>query len=307
MFIECTQLNSTSALQEAFVKLVTILSGLASIDISINNFNRGNNTDKWYFETLINKCQCGLDEPTNNWIFKHCLVADVVYDRKISPAWHCNNAFLDYLELEYRLFYEMASKARQLLETTEGQKRIAELRLMLTAATKNLEPDDAARITGELLAHMVIEGSWQCIFIQILREDFDLEHNRDLAGRFNDDIEIVKTVLAQRGDLLACVSNRLRNDPDLVLLANRNYFYAFKYAGSMAKNNEALLRKVIEENPLAMIFATESLKNDKDFVLPLLLGSPGIYTSLSKRLKSDPDIQAVAKNKKNWLRAIARW
>ena len=312
MSIELNQLNSTSALQAAFVKLVAILTGLSSMDVTINQFNRSDNIDKWYFETLVEKCQNGLDESKNNWTFKHCLVLDAINSRGLIPPWHYDYTFLGYLNREYRFFYETAEKAHHVVNTTEDPDRKTELRQILSAATKQLEPDEARRIIKELLAHMAIESLSQHVFIDLLREDFDLDHDRELvlflvrqdpmifqnlADRFNDDIEIATSAIAQRGELLRHASNRLKNDPDLILLAHRNCFYAFIYAGPIAKHNEALLRKIIQENPLSMMFATESLQNDKDFVLPLLSRKPRIYQYLSERLKSDPDIQAAIGNK----------
>ena len=100
------------------------------------------------------------------------------------------------------------------------------------------------------------------------------------------------------GYALEYAGTDLKNDPDVVLSAAGNIVHSFRHAGPAAKNNEALLRKIIEGNPLAIIFATESLKDDKDFVLPLIPRSAVVYDYLSDRLKSDPEIQTIAQNKK---------
>ena len=338
MSIEYTQVNSTSALQAAFVKLVTILTGLTSMDCTIKGFNRGDNIDKWYFETLVEKCQNGLDESTNNWTFKHCLVLDAINDRGLNSLWHCDYTFLDYLDKEYKLIFEITRKVNSWVSTTEYPNNNTEqLRQIFRAATKDLEPYEAARIVKELLVHMVIETRSAKIFIQLLRKDFDLDHDRDLvlflsrqnplifthiSDEHRDDIEIAKSAIKQIGMFLEDASDRLRNDkslvmlavdnrgealchaseelkddPDVVLAASRRNFSAFAEAGPTAKNDEGLLRKIIEQNPDAMYFAAESLKNDKDFVLPLLSRKPEIYEDLGDRLKSDPDIQAVAGKK----------
>ena len=338
MSIEYTQINSTSALQAAFVKLVTILTGLTSMDLTINHFNRSNNIDKWYFETLVEKCQNGLDESTNNWTFKHCLVLDAIKSRVLNSQWHYDYTFLDYLDKEYKLIFEITGKVNSWFNATRYlNSNTEQLRQIFRAATKDLEPYEAARIVKELLVHMVIESRSPKIFIQLLRKDFDLDHDRDLvlflsrqnpliflfiSDELRDDIEIAKSAIKQIGRYLEYASDRLRNDkslvmlavdnggealshaseelkddPDVVLAASRRNFSAFAKAGPTAKNDEGLLRKIIEQNPDAMYFATESLKNDKDFVLPLLSRKPGIYEDLGDRLKSDPDIQAVAGKK----------
>ncbi|WP_448216842.1 PEP/pyruvate-binding domain-containing protein [Endozoicomonas sp. 2B-B] len=179
MTVEYTKVNSTSALQAGFVELVTILSGLSSMDVSINQFNRGKNTNKWYFETLVKRCQNGLDDPVNNWTFKHCLVLDAINNEK---AGNHEYTFLSYLDSECRLLFEMANKAYHCIETTEEPNTNSELRQMFTAATKHLEPNDAARAIKELLLRMAIvsDSPLQDACIELLREDFDLDHNRDL-------------------------------------------------------------------------------------------------------------------------------
>ncbi|WP_422408987.1 MULTISPECIES: DUF4116 domain-containing protein [unclassified Endozoicomonas] len=334
MTIEYTQVDTKRALQDGFVKLVTILSGLTSMDISINKFNPGDTSEKWYFETLVKKCQNGLDEPENNWIYKHCLVLDAITSRYMPTEWHYDYTFFDYLDSEYRLFFELAKRARHQTNTSKAPNRNTELREILSSATKHLEPDDAARIIKELLAHMAIGSISTLTYIELLREDFNLDDDRAqvrflvrhnprvfeyIADRFKNDIEIAESAIKKQGDLLEYASNHLKNnkslvtiavnncgraieyastdlknDPAVVLSATRNYAFAFYYAGQTVKNNEALSRKIIKEKPEAMYFATESLKNDKDFVLPLLSRYPCIYEDLSDKLKSDPDIQAAA-------------
>ena len=314
MTVEYTQINSTLALQTAFVKLVTILSGLTSLDEPINRFNLGNNTDKWSFETLQKKCENGLEDPMNDWTFTHCLVLDAIHGRRMSLNMNHDYTFLDYLNRKYKICMEIARKAQYLTWEIVDPNEIAELRQIFSDATKHLEPDDAARIIKEMLIHMAVESQNVKSYIQILNEEFDLEHDRKLmlflahqnplifsclSDRFKDDIEIAKLAVAQNGNLLRHASSRLKNDKslvtlavsnygqalidastnlkndtDVVLAAARNNLYTLDMAGSAIKNNEALLRTIIEEQPPAMLFATESLKNDKGFVLPLLLRDP---------------------------------
>ena len=184
MTIEYTQINSTLALQAAFVKLVTILTGLTWMDITINSFNRGANIEKWYFETLVEKCQNGLDESTNNWTFKHCLVLDAINSRGLSYPWHYDYTFLDYLDKEYKLIFEMTKKVDSWLSTNRYLDSDTEqLHQIFRVATKDLEPYEAARIVKELLVHMAIESDSPdiFIFIQLLRKDFDLDNDGDLV------------------------------------------------------------------------------------------------------------------------------
>ncbi len=342
MTIEYTQVNSTSALQAAFVKLVTILSGLVDMDISTSGFiyRDKKNPVKWNLETTLKKCQNGLDKPLNNWTFKHCLVEVAVQVRSLQEDRQYDYTFLDYLDIEYKIFYVMAKKADDWLSLKKKNRAIPnteELRQIFTDATKDLEPDDAARIVKELLIHIAIASDRSDIFIKLLREDFDLDHDRDLvlfltyqrptifryvADKFKDDIEIAKSVIELRGNFLKYASNRLKNDkslvllavnnfgtaleyastelkndPDVVLSATKNHEYAFRQAGQKAKNDATLLRAVIKEKPRAIIYAPASLREDKDFVLSLVSQNARVYQHLSGRMKSDWDIQAAVGKK----------
>ena len=336
MIIEYTQVNSTQALQAALVKLVTILSGLASLDTSIYKFNCGKNTDKWDFAMLAAKCQKGLEDTMDQWTFKHCLVLDAINRRTMALEWYYDYRFLDYLDRDYKLIFNVAERTESSFKIAKYQHETSELRQIFTDATRDLAPDDATRIIKEILIHFAIEFERNDAFVQLLREYPDLDHDRKLvlflvrqnprifgyiAEIFQDDIEIAKTAIEQRGTSLEYASDRLKNDkplvllavnsdgyaleyastdlkndPDVVLSAARNNFNTFYYASPALKNNEALLRKIIEENPSAMRFATESIKDDRDFALLLLSRGAIIYSRLSDRLKSDPEIQRIAEN-----------
>ena len=213
--------------------------------------------------------------------------------------------FLDYLDIEYKIIYVMAKKVDDWLSSKKKNRAnptIEELRQIFTDATKDLEPDHAARIIKELLIHMAIAIDQSDIFLKLLREDFDLDNDRDLvlflthqkpavytsrsvADKFKDDIELAKSAIELRGDFLKYASNRLKNDkslvllavknfgtalkyastelkndPEVVLSATKNYEYAFCHAGPIAKNNQALLKAIINEKPAARNLVADYLK-----------------------------------------------
>ncbi|WOG25541.1 DUF4116 domain-containing protein [Endozoicomonas sp. 8E] len=366
--IECTQVDSTSALQEASVKLLVILSALRDMDMSIGNSYQGA-TDQWDFETLVKRCQNGLDDPSNKSTYKQCLVLDAIIRNETSfkkyvlldsfsggedVARHYKDrddfddrpghfrpdvSLLDYLESEYRLFYKIAKEISAWFQTTEDRNNLSELRQIVTTSTSHLEPDAAKGIIKELLFRMASARKWKRqhtdVVIKLLREDFDLDKDSDLVhllvkqnpkvfefidDRLKDDVDIAKSAIEQNAGLLEFASDRLRNDRTLVkiainndyeairyasselkndhqmvLLAVKKNLFAFDHVGKKARNDEALLRIIIKENPKAIkFFPAKSLKDDKEFILPLLSREPGICGYLSDRLRSDPDILAAA-------------
>ena len=307
MTIECAQINSTVALQRALVKLVTILSGLTSLDMSINEFNCGNNIDKWCFKTLINKCQKGLEEPMDQWIFTHCLVLDAIVGRGVVSnrgrleVVKGDYTFLDYLDSKYKLIMEISRKAYCPYCDTPVLHRIKELREIFTDATKHLEPDDAARIIKEVLIHLAVESK-QPYFIRLLNEDFDLEHDRDLAvflihqnpemfiyapDRFKDDTEIVKLVMEKRIDLFQYVSNRLKKDKSLVMLAVSNTGYALRYASDDLKNDKSLVMFAVSHYGYALGSASTDLQNDPEVVLLAAKNDYSVLRNVGSTIKNN--------------------
>ena len=307
MTIEYTQVNSTSALQAAFVKLVTILSGLVDMDISTSGFiyRDKKNPVKWNLETTLKKCQNGLDEPLNNWTFKHCLVEVAIQVRSMQKDRQYDYTFLDYLDSEYKLFFAMAKKADDWL-TSKRKNNVdpntEELRQIYIDATKDLEPDEAARITKELLIHTAISCIWCDIFIQLLREDFGLDHDRDLvlflthqkpavytsrsvADKFKDDIEIAKSAIELRGDFLKYASNRLKNDKSLVLLAVNNFGAALQYASTELKNDPDVVLSATKNYADAFCHAGPIAKNNQALLKAIIKEKPAARKFVAKYLK----------------------
>ena len=309
MTIECTQINSTVALQMALVKLVTILSGLTSLDMPINKFNCGNNTGEWCFETLVKKCQKGLEEPIDQWIFTHCLVLDTIHGRGVVmnrgelKVVNGDYTFLDYLDSKYKLLMEITEKAYCRYCNTSVWYRIKELREIFTDATKHLEPDDAARIIKEILIHLAVESKQQ-YFILLLNEDFDLEHDRDLMmflvhqnpeifidapDRFKDDIEIVKLAIEKQSCLFKYVSNRLKKDKSLAMLAVSHYGHALEYASTDLQNDPDVVLLAARNDYSVLRNAGSTIKNNEALLRIIIEETPKAMKFATDSLKNDKD------------------
>ena len=307
MTIEYTQVDTTSALQAAFVKLVTILSGLVRIDMPLSTFiyRDKKNPVRWNFKTMQQRCQNGLDEPLNNWTFKHCLVVDAVEVRSMQTDRYFDYTFLDYLDIEYKIIYVMAKKVDDWLSSKKNRANptTEELRQIFTDSTKDLEPDDAARIIKELLIHIAIASCYRSdIFIKLLREDFDLDNDRGLvlflthqepviyistsvADKFKDDNEIAKSAIELRGDFLKYASNRLKNDKSLVLLAVNNSGTALKYASTELKNDPDVVLSATKNYEYAFRHAGPIAKNNQALLKAIIKEKPTARNLVAEYLK----------------------
>lgn len=178
--IELTQVNSTQALQNALVKLVTVLDGISSIDIPLNALAGSNNANQWSFDKMIRHCQRGIDESDNNWMFKHCLVLIGIQPFAHLSCVKSDNTFLKYLDDEYKLLFNLASmeEPRRLHHSDTPM----ELYQLYADKIKHLEPSDAARILEGLFIHLAIATPhYGKQYISVLRSQFNLDHDPELV------------------------------------------------------------------------------------------------------------------------------
>ncbi|WP_422133560.1 DUF4116 domain-containing protein [Endozoicomonas sp. ALD040] len=324
--VECNQVDSTSALQEASVKLLVILSALRDMDMSLSNSYQGA-TDQWDFETLVKRCQNGLDDPLNKSTYKQCLVLDAIIRNETSfkkyvlldsisggrdgdfddrlDHYGPRVSLLDYLESEYRLFYEMAKEVQDWLQTTEDSNNHTELRQVMTTATSHLEPKAAPGIIKELLFCMASLDDWRRIrdvAIKLLREDFDLDKDRGLVlllvkqnpkifasldDKLKDDVDIAKTAIEQNPYFLQYASDRLRNDRTLVKIAVKKDGHAIKYASSKLRNDHEVVLLAVKKIASPLLDAGEKARNDKALLRIIIKEQPLAFACIDDSLKND--------------------
>ena len=213
--------------------------------------------------------------------------------------------FLDYLDIEYKIIYVMAKKVDDWLSSKKNRANptTEELRQIFTDSTKDLEPDDAARIIKELLIHIAIASCYRSdIFIKLLREDFDLDNDRGLvlflthqepviyistsvADKFKDDNEIAKSAIELRGDFLKYASNRLKNDKSLVLLAVNNSGTALKYASTELKNDPDVVLSATKNYEYAFRHAGPIAKNNQALLKAIIKEKPTARNLVAEYLK----------------------
>ncbi len=79
--------------------------------------------------------------------------------------------------------------------------------------------------------------------------------------------------------------------------------YVIRYIPSTIMNDKSFYNEIINDTEKRfraperfLHFATDCIKDDKDFILELLRKKPSIFNYISERLRNDPDVLAVKKN-----------
>lgn len=90
------------------------------------------------------------------------------------------------------------------------------------------------------------------------------------------------------------LSDKLRDDEEIVSLAISKKPSVFAYASDRLRKKTDLVKKVLEHSPLNFLHIHNELKDNKDFVYPYLIKEPAIYRCLSSKLQNDKEIVLIA-------------
>lgn len=120
------------------------------------------------------------------------------------------------------------------------------------------------------------------------------EQNLMLEGEL-DLIEIVE----QDGMALQYASERLQNDPDVVMTAVKQNGRAIQWASDRLKNNFAVSCCAVTQTGYALQFVSDELRNNKDVVMMAVKQDGRAIQWASDKLKNDPNVvlEAVARTR----------
>lgn len=135
---------------------------------------------------------------------------------------------------------------------------------------------------------------------------------------FHDDIDVAKAALKSNGYNLSHLTNRLKNNKELVLIAVNQVGMALQYASLELKNDKevveaaienrpdaidyvgssqldrSLYLKYIEKSPSSIKKASDEIRDDKEIALLLINSEPRFIEYLSPRLQDDKEIVKIA-------------
>jgi len=87
-----------------------------------------------------------------------------------------------------------------------------------------------------------------------------------------------------------------KDDNEIVKLAVDEDPYALKYASERIRNDKTFVLKICEKEIHAYIYAGDSLWSDKDFALFVAPKVPNCLDHFSSKIQKDPDVLSVYYN-----------
>lgn len=135
--------------------------------------------------------------------------------------------------------------------------------------------------------------------------------HKEFTWRMLDHKPTVMVLLSKEPQLFAIVSNRLRKDRDVVMLAvgskptDRTFpgiaplgadGGLFQYADRSFRDDTEIVTAAVNVNPTALQFASKRLQNNKALVLSAVATNGSALEWASDRLKGDPEVALEAMN-----------
>jgi NAD kinase len=115
-----------------------------------------------------------------------------------------------------------------------------------------------------------------------------------VSEKLKNNPEIVKIVVTESGYLLQHASEKLKNDPKIVKIAVTECGQALKFASEELKNDPEIVKIALAQDGFALQFASEELKNNPEIVKIAVAQNGWALKFASEEFKNDPEIVKIA-------------
>ena len=126
-----------------------------------------------------------------------------------------------------------------------------------------------------------------------LKLDDDDERKRYTIVRHPEREEWVNEV-KKNGYELKFVSDELKNDKEIVLVAVTEYGVALEYASDTLRNDREVVLAAVRQDGDALVHASDELKNDREIVLAAVHQNGWALQYASEELRNDKEIVLAA-------------
>ena len=307
MMVECPQMLSRQALQDAFEKLVILLNDIQNADCFLGRIQLFAN-DQWDFNTLAQRLENASSMPADRFAFNHCLFSDVFLHNEQTSQ------YPKFLSNDYQHFIEGARR----LVTFNGNHRD-----MLT-----LMRDEFSQDTRRQLLHHLLLLKAEIAFPLLMQEyqleneyfvlkpscDYSLQFHIDpyqqlssnLRERCHDiltktgfrfaspavrnDKETMLSMVKEHGFLLKYADEKLKCDKETMLSVVKEHGFLLEYAGEKLKCDKEIVMAAVCERAESLEFASPELQDDDEFVMKAITRQPRALRYASERIRSDKQL-----------------
>ncbi|WP_422410389.1 MULTISPECIES: DUF4116 domain-containing protein [unclassified Endozoicomonas] len=281
VMVECSQITSPQAMQDAFVKLITALRAVISLDIllgSISIFDEG----RWCFNSLAQRLDSDVAAEANRFAFQHCFFLMIDnYQYGIDPdcCQLLNNHQQQFIDHGYRLV-KSKDNLREVLISDELPEDICR---ELLHHFLLLDPGRANRWVELVYPHLkdhyfVIKPSCS----------YSLKFDFSPVQSLGDNKEQLRHFLLRDG--LMHASQRIRNDKDLVLATVAIHPDSLKYVSEELQNVAEVVMLAITKDGCHLQYASPTVQDDEKVVVAAVTNSLGALQYASERIRSDKNI-----------------
>ncbi|WP_448216739.1 DUF4116 domain-containing protein [Endozoicomonas sp. 2B-B] len=291
IIVEYSGITSCKAMQDAFEKLMIVLSDMSELDIFFTD-RKTFAENHWDFNLLAQRLNSDAMTEADRFTFQYCLFT-MYYLRLCRLVPECCQLLSNHLQQ----FVYYAEQLGECLALVNSKKKPEDsLREILMSV------EISEDIRRELLHHFLLSNRHYSIglieyFYPHLRDQyFIIKPSRDYTLTFDvppsqslSDIKgTVKKALVKDG--LEYVSQRIRSDKELVLEAVTGHPSNLKYASQELRNDKQVVIAAVTQRGCCLIDASSKLQDDDDVVKAAIKQSPDALEYASERIRRDKSI-----------------
>ncbi|WP_252176068.1 DUF4116 domain-containing protein [Endozoicomonas sp. 4G] len=297
IIVEYSRMASREVMQGAFEKLMIVLNSMSELDLIFRDreiFEEGH----WDFNMLAQRLSPDVTTEADRFNFQHCLFTMFYLEDycRIGPA--CCRLLSNRLQ-QFVYYAEQLGECGELVR--QGKKPEDSLRNILISDEIN---EDVRR---QILHHYLLLDAhypirlFEYFYPHLSGQYFAIKPSRDYTLTFNvppfqslSDIKSsdvkreVKKALVKDG--LAYVSQRVRNDKELVLEAMAVQPSQLEYASEKLRGDKQVAMAVVTQRGHFLLDVSSELQDDDDVVKAAIANNQKALEYASERLRSDKTI-----------------
>ncbi len=306
MIVECPQMLSRHALQDAFETLVVLLNDIENADCFLENSPLFVH-DQWDFNKLAQRLENTTSMPADRFAFNQCLVSHVFLHNARTSQYpkFLNNDFQHFIEGARRLVTFNGSHREMLTlmgdEISQHTRRQllhhllplkAEIALPLLMQEYHLEneyfvlkPSCDYSLQFHIDPHQQLSSDLRERCRDILTET----RFRFASPAVRDDKETMLSMVKQDGFFLEYVGEKLKCDKEIVMAAICEMGASLRFASPELQDDDEFMMAAIARQPSALCYASERIRSDKQLIQRLIKNNTGSLNHASETLLNDPD------------------